>query len=478
VPVDRRTALRALVLPAVAGALGAPAAGCAAGGSAGAGGLAGDRVRLAVPWSGRELTRFREVLEEFTRRSGWTVSVLSAGEDIDAYVANRVARASTPDVAIVPRPSLVDKHYDRLVPIDPGLGAASPVSWQRVLALPPDSRPRICTGPPADGCKVYGVWLKAAYKSLVWYRQDLLPAPGPTTWDQWVRQVREIARAGRVAPLAIGAADGSVLTDWFENVLLSIDPDVYRTLAIGVNVWRDSAVKRALLRLAEIWGIPGAFPGGARRALLTQHEDSLLEVFQRGRAAMVAAPDDAYPVIKEYGTYGGPLQRFVFPPAGARRPVLVGGDAVVLMNERSEGARKLIVWLASRDAARIWAARGGFLSVRQDIPVTAYPAEIRDDNLGRLLADLRRGWGDDAPSEKNKRPEDPAAKDITFDLSDRLGGRLGGGEGRGTSQIFQGYLARVAGRGDDLYLVERAADETVAALDAAALECTGDVCTG
>ena len=154
------------------------------------------------------------------------------------------------------------------------------------------------------------VWFKVTHKSLVWYRRGVMPAP-PADWEAWVGLCRE--RAKEHPPLAIGAADGWVLTDWFENVLLGIDPGLYGKLHLNPpGGWSHASVRETLLRLATLWSIPGLVPGGGRQALTTQFQDSILDVFRYGRADMLAAPDFAWPVIDRYGS-GPEALSFRFP---------------------------------------------------------------------------------------------------------------------------------------------------------------------
>jgi alpha-glucoside transport system substrate-binding protein len=421
----RRDAIKMLALPALA-------AGC---------GVGRRGIRVAGVWSGWELTQFRKVLDAFPGLDSWSISVQSAGDDIAALVGNRVAGTAAPNVALVPFPQLVSENRDHLVPLRPAQAGDS--VWDQLLTF--------------DG-QVYGHWFKVAHKSLVWYRPDLLGAdPPPRDWDTWLALCRDLAGRGR-PPLSIGAADGWVLTDWFENVLLSIDPTVYRELARGKATWRHPSVRAALRQLGEVWSIPGVVAGGAERALQTQFDQSLLDVFRYGRAAMVAGADFAWPVITQYtSTPANRIKWFAFPPI-VKPPVLVGGDAAVLLRPATQGGLELIRWLATPRAAGRWAGAGGFLTINDPDRSVAYPPGL---DARPLIDDLMAGSGDRGP--------------VTFDLSDRLGGRLTGAEGRGTWKIFKDFFVAVntprssaEPAADRTERVERAAERAMTALDAAA----------
>jgi alpha-glucoside transport system substrate-binding protein len=392
---------RALLRAAVALPAAAAVAGCA--------GLRGN-VRIAVTWSGWELARFRDVLRAFTGRTGLDTEVVALGDDIGAIVDARASGA--PDVVLLPRSGLVRQFHDRLEPVD--------WAWQRPAQFPPRWR-RVLD---VDG-RLLGVPFKAANKTVLWYRTDVLDRP-PTTWTDLLVECRRLVAAG-LRPLALGAADGWPLSDLFENVLLGLDPSGYRELAAGRPRWARESVRQALTRLGELLSIDGVLAGGTQRALTTQFEDSLLQVFRHDEAAMVVAPDFAYPVIERYAELDDRvgLARFpVFPPATAASgateaitPVMAGGDIAVLPKPGSAGGRELIGWLATAEAAGRWASRGGFLAPHLGVQPATYPDP--------RLADELRG-----PFE--------------FDLSDELGG-VGGLLWR----VLQDFLATVGdGRAD------------------------------
>jgi len=81
----------------------------------------------------------------------------------------------------------------------------------------------------------------------------------------------------------------------------------------------------------------------------------------------------------------------------------------VLMRTSSAG-RALLRFLATSDAAEIWAAEGGFVSPNLDVDLAVYP-----DDLGRRIARRLLEAGDD----------------FRFDLSDLQPPAFGGSDGSG-----------------------------------------------
>jgi len=408
--ISRRTALKALGLPALAAATS-----CAS--------RSNGTVRVAVVWSGDELAAFRAVLAEFSRQRQWDVQVLTVGDDIGAALASQVGRRTRPDVVLLPRSGLAISYQAKLASVAGPPLDAFPPAWRGLVTR---------AGAGADADADLGIWFKAAHKSLVWYRRDVFERAGvekPSELAGWVEINQKLAADG-VPPLSVGAADGWVLTDWFENLLLGRDREVYAGLWAGTEpgLWGEEPVRQALADLAALWTPMGkVLPGGANRALLMQFQDSIVDVFARGRAAMVAAADFASPVIARFaGERAGDVGVFRFPgPASGERPLVVGGDLAVLLAPPSAGGTALMRWLAGPDAGRIWAGRGGYISLRDDVDESAYTPWYRAFYTDDLLADVRHDAG--------RAP--------VFDLSDQLTGRLGGGDGLGSWRVLQDFFA-------------------------------------
>ncbi|MGC4858469.1 ABC transporter substrate-binding protein [Micromonospora sp. DT41] len=409
----RRTLLRAATVGAAA-----TIAGCA--GST-------RSVQVAVVWSGGELDRFRQVVKGY----GPSVHVVSAGNDIDAFLRARHLAGTAPDVAILPRPGLVTEYAAR--------GWLRPVLPSDEYAVPAGLNDLLRTG----GHR-YGVWVKAAHKSLIWHLPSVLPVP-PTSWDELVALTRRLGtlavRGDGPAPLAIGAADGWVLTDWLENVLADLAPAAYDALAGPDADWRGQPVRDALDRLAELWSIDGAFVGGGRRALLTQYEESVIQVVRSRRAVMVFEADFTAEVGSRFRGGSEEAAAFRFPSAGSGvGPLIVGGDAAVVFAD-ARGGVELVEWLTRADSFRPWLHAGGYLSPNTTIPLADYTNPVRR----RFAAEMR----------------DPGT--LRFDLSDQLRGAFTGSDGVGIWRIMQDFFADVTGGVRAAEAVRRATGQLAAA---------------
>ncbi|NNH68715.1 carbohydrate ABC transporter substrate-binding protein [Nocardia uniformis] len=327
-----------------------------------------DKVRIAVPWSGFERQAFDTVVAGV--RSGRpelrAVEVIPLGDDIDTAFAAR--GPSAPEIVMLPQVGrireLLDDGY-RLQQIDATLwtdhdGPRYSPQWQDLLVR---------------GNAVYGLPFKYSLKSLVWYDRNTFAERGlgdPHSWtvSAWIGQMETLA-ATPVRLLALGAADGWVVTDFFENLLAAQSARAYADLesATGVRRWDRPETQAALFRLGELWGHPTAFSGGAPVALTRQFTDAIREVFEHRRAAMVVAPDFAEPIVRRSLSSARRSTDVVgiapFPAAttGGLRPKIGAGDVMVLTERAGDAARDWLAALAAPDVSQPWITRyGGFLS--------------------------------------------------------------------------------------------------------------------
>ena len=393
------------------------ASGCASRGAPAAQPLRGQRLGVAAVWSGVEQRNFERVLRAFTRRTGVTVRYTSAGYSVPVFLRARLAAHRLPDVAFLPQPGLLRRYAGEhlLVPLNGIAGAAVAsnynATWRRLGSV---------------GTTLYGVWFKAADKSLIWYNENVFERAGlvpPTGIDTLVLLAHRLARLG-VPAFAVGGADGWTLADWFSNLYLRVaGPGRYDLLAAHRIAWTDPSVTVVLRLLARVLR-PRFIAGGIRGALRTSYPESVQETFApRPAAAMVFEGDFVAGVIagQTHARFGVDADAFPFPAARRSAPMVVaGGDAAVLMR-RSAAGDALIRFLASPQAAAIWAARGGFVSPNVNLSLSAYPKGI-SRSIARSLVE--------------------AGGNFRFSLSDLTPAGFGGTEGRGMRKILQQFLTR------------------------------------
>jgi alpha-glucoside transport system substrate-binding protein len=378
--------------------------------------LDGQTLEVAAVWTGTEQENFKKVLAEFEKRTGAKVTFVPAQDPIINFLGSKIAGGSPPDVAMLPQVGAIHQAVDK--------GWAKPLGEEAKAQLAKNYSKGWQDLGTVDG-KQYGVYYKAANKSLIWYNAKVFENAGasePKSWDELLTTAQTVYDSG-VTPFSVGGADGWTLTDWFENVYLSqAGPEKYDQLAAHEIPWTDPSVKDALTSLAEIWGKADYVAGGADGALQTEFPASVTQTFTGGdqpKAGMVFEGDFVQVNIGETeAKVGTDAKVFPFPAVGDTPPVVSGGDAAVIL-EDSKAAQALATFLASPDAAGIQAKLGGYLSPNKAVDSSAYPNEVQ-----RKMAEALVEAGDD----------------FRFDMSDQAPQAFGGTPGKGEWKILQDFL--------------------------------------
>ncbi|MGW4759210.1 ABC transporter substrate-binding protein [Streptomyces chartreusis] len=378
--------------------------------------LDGESLEVAAVWTGAEQANFKKVLAEFEKRTGAKVTFVPAQDPIINFLGSKVAGGQPPDVAMLPQPGAIKQAVEKKW--------AKPLGAEAVKELQQNYSPGWQEIGKVDN-KQYGVYYKAANKSLIWYNAKVFENAGaaePKTWDELLTTAQTVYDSG-VTPFSVGGADGWTLTDWFENVYLSqAGPEKYDQLAKHEIKWTDASVKDALTTLAQVWGKKDYVAGGADGALQTDFPASVTQVFTGGdqpKAAMVYEGDFAQVnIVQAKAGVGTDAKVFPFPTVGDTAPVVSGGDAAVILQD-SEAAQALATWLASPDAATIQAKLGGYLSPNKNVENSAYPNEVQ-----RKIAKALIESGDD----------------FRFDMSDQAPQAFGGTPGKGEWKALQDFL--------------------------------------
>ncbi|MDF2708626.1 MAG: extracellular solute-binding protein, partial [Nonomuraea muscovyensis] len=341
------------------------------------------------------------------------VTYASTGEDTGAYLGPRIQGGSPPDVAILPQPGLVQQYAEQ--------NALKPLTDTVTKQIDDNYTPYWKELGSADG-KVYGVLVKAAHKSLVWYRAQAFEDAGvqpATTWDELVKGAQTIADSG-TPPFSFCGASGWTLTDLFENVYLSTaGPEKYDQLAKHEIPWTDPSVTTALEKIAQIAGKKEFVAEGNSGALQTDFPTCVTKVFGQKKAAMVIEADFvATPVVQAGAKVGEDAKYFPFPKAGDTAPVVLGGDVAVAMKD-SPGAMALLEFLASKEGGEVWAKLPGYLSPNKNVSPDNYPDELTKQ-LGQTIVS--------------------AGDAVRYDMSDLAPSAFGGTDGKGEWKVLQDFL--------------------------------------
>jgi alpha-glucoside transport system substrate-binding protein len=387
---------------AVAALVVAGVAGCSSSGSksgtATTQSLKGQHLEVIAEWSGSEQAAFQAVLDGFTKKTGASITYTSGGDNTSVLVNSRVAGGNPPDVALIAQPGAVVQlaTKNQIFPLTGDAESAAKANfsdaWQQLGTL--------------NG-KLYGVFFKVANKSVVWYDVKDFSDAGvqpPQTWDDFLTTSKTLADSG-VAAMAIPAGDGWPATDWFENIYLrTAGVDMYNKLTQHQIPWTDPSVITALQTWAAYLKTPGAIEPGATQLSFTQSE---ADVFgDKPKAAMLYEGDFVATDINKLGKFqvGSTANFFNFPSINGSAPAVVSGgdEAVALKN--TPAAMSLMSYLASSQAAAIWAAKGGFLSANSKLDASTYPDDITRKIATALVS----------------------SKSVVFDMSDQTPTAFGG----------------------------------------------------
>jgi alpha-glucoside transport system substrate-binding protein len=406
-----------MALLAVVATLALVAAGCGGdGGEEGAanGDVSGTIAVLAV-WTGAEQESFQAVIDGFTEKyPNVTVNYTSAGDQLPTQLATAVEGGNPPDIAVLPQPGLMADFVEK--------GALQPIEFARSTMEDNFGESVLELGTVSD--QLYGLLFKAANKSLGWYNVQVFEDAGvepPTTWDELLESAQTLGESG-VPAYSIGAADGWTLTDLFENIYLrTAGPELYDQLSRHEIEWTDQSVKDALAEMAKVVGDTDNVAGGTSGALQTDFPTSVTQVFaDPPKAAMVFEGDFVAGVITS-STSAQPEEGFNvfdFPSVNDSAPSVVGGGDLVTMFRDSPAAQAFVNYLATAEAAEIWAERGGFSSLNRNVDVSIYPDAITQATAGALAE----------------------AETFRFDLSDLQPAAFGGTVGQGLFKLFQDFV--------------------------------------
>jgi alpha-glucoside transport system substrate-binding protein len=368
-------------------------------------------VAIMAVWTGPEQESFQAVLDGFTEANpDVTVNYTSAGDQLPTQLSTAVEGGNPPDVAVLPQPGLVSDFAgkDALQPLDFAQDAVQENLGEDAVELG-----------SVDGT-FYGFLFKAANKSTVWYNVSAFEDAGvepPATFDDLLAAADTINQSGLPA-FSVGAADGWTLTDLFENIYLrQAGPEKYDQLAAHEIPWTDQSVKDALTTMGQIFENKDNIAGNA---LQTDFPTSVSNVFSESPKAAMVIEGDFVPTAVE-----SPLEPesgynvFEFPSVNDSEPMVVGGGDTVVMFTDSPAAQALISYLATPEAATIWAERGGFGTLNKGVDSSVYPDAIQQTVAGALTE----------------------AETFRFDLSDLQPAEFGGTVGQGLFKLFQDFYS-------------------------------------
>lgn len=362
--------------------------GCAQAGDTGDGGGGGEeeigRVTVMGVWGGGEVEAFQSVTDEWEADTGGTME-FEGTRDLSAILRARVSGGNPPDLAVLPNPALLEEFAKA--------GALKPIGdIVDEDQLSNDFSKTWIEQGTADG-KLYGLFVKAAPKSTVWYDPKTFSAKGwetPKSWDELVSLSKTIAADG-TPPWSIGveagAASGWPASDWIQEILLAESgPDTYDKWVNHEIPWTDPAVKSAFEHFGEIVHGEGMVLGGPKSVVSTNFQDAMYPPFQNPPEAQMVFLGafgqgfiaDQFPDLKA----GEDYDFFDFPAVDPQYDgAATGGADIIVMFNDTASARSLLKYLAKGDSWEPWAKAGGYTTPNQGLDEGTYP-----DDLARKAA--------------------------------------------------------------------------------------------
>ncbi len=359
-------------------------------------GAVAQQVTIAVVWSGNELDAFKATIAPFEQQTGITVNIDAVGRDLPTVLPVRVAAGNPPDLAALPNPGQMKEFVAQ--------GALAQLDDLSNLADTPKAFVDLGS---VDG-HVYGLFIGADLKSLVWYNPKAFAAKGyavPTSWAGLVALSQQMIANGDTPwsiGLESGAASGWPGTDWIEDIMLrTAGPDLYDKWVAHEIPWTHPAVKTAFQYFGQIALNNNMVYGGTTGELTTNFGDA--------PNALFTVPPDAYMLkqatfIQSFILTANPdlvpvedYNIFLFPPISPvwGTPLLGSGDLVGVFNPTPE-AMALADYLASAQAQEIWCGTLGKLAVNTQVDPSIYPDPITASAASMLAtAEIFRFDGSD-----------------------------------------------------------------------------------
>jgi ABC-type glycerol-3-phosphate transport system substrate-binding protein len=373
------------------------------------------KVSMVGVWTGDEQKHFQAVLDGFKEKyPNVNVTYRSTGDNTPTVLSTAVQGGNPPDLAAVSQPGLVNDFQKK--------GALKPMDFARDTVL---------ANYPADIEKLgeingnlYGLIIKAANKSTVWYNVKSYEDAGVKPADDWetFRDNGETIHASGLPAYSIGGADGWTLTDLFENIYLrQAGAEKYDQLTKHQIKWTDPSVKKALTTMGEVLGDSENMVGGTSGALQTDFPTSVSNVFSTSPKGAQVIEGDFVPGVVASSNSLKPTTGynvFAFPSVNGSGPTVVGGGDELMMFRDTPAIRALVNYLSTGEAQTIWAKLGGYSAPAKTVDASAYP-----DDITRTTATAIG-----------------KAKTFRFDLSDLQPASFGGTVGQGEFKIFQDFL--------------------------------------
>jgi ABC-type sugar transport system, periplasmic component len=355
------------------------ASGCTSGPSPDDNDLKGKTVSVIGTWGGDEQAAFLKMVAPWEQETGAKVKYTGT-RDINTVLTTGVASGVLPDLAGLPGPGQMAEYASsgKLLPLD---GVLDVQTYQNETA------PALVSLGKSDG-KVYGVFIKAAVKGLIWYSPALhdYSASPPKTWADLNSQAtanKGAAKAIWCLGIESGAASGWPATDWIEDLVLrTAGPATYAKWYEGKIKWSDAAIKKAFQMYAD--EVVAKSYGGSATAVATAFGNAGDPLFANPPGCELLHQASFITGFSQFKSHqaGKDYNFFPFPDIDPQYAGAVEGAGDLFgMFHDTPAAKSLMKYLVTAKAQDIWVKAGGALSANKN--AKSYP-----DDISKRSADI------------------------------------------------------------------------------------------
>jgi alpha-glucoside transport system substrate-binding protein len=374
---------RAVMLGLSATAAGALLEACGGGSST------SNSVDLLNVWSSAEQDSFKAMVAPFVQQNGTKINIEST-RDLNATLSSRLQGNNPPDIAILPNPAKMQQiaQQGKLKPLE---------SVVDMTQLNSDYAKTWIDLGSYNG-KLYAIFMKAANKGTIWYNPAQFSSNSystPSAWTDLINLSNTIAGSGKY-PWSMGVSSGSAsgwpAADWIDEIFLLLNgPDLYDKWVAHQIPWTDSSVKQAFQMFGQIASGKHYINGAPQSILATGFTDATYPPYKTPPEAYMNYLGDfaatfihtQFPSLQA----GSGYNFFPFPAiSSSYSGAVTGGADLVTLYTDNDAAKKLVKYLATADAQKIWAGRGGFTSVNKSVPLSVYPDAVSKNSAQMLTA--------------------------------------------------------------------------------------------
>jgi alpha-glucoside transport system substrate-binding protein len=348
------------------------ATGCGGSPSNDSGDIKGATVTVIGTWGGDEQTAFLNMVKPWEDQTGAKVQYTGT-RDINTVLTTGVASGVLPDLAGLPGPGQMAEYASagKLKPLDDVIDMDTYKS---------DTATALANQGKVDD-SVYGVFIKAAIKGLIWYNPKLhdYGTNPPKTWSDLLSQVNGnlgAAKAPWCLGIESGASSGWPATDWIEDLVLrTAGPDTYTKWYQGKVKWSDPAIKNAFTIYAN--DVVAKTYGGTQTAVATNFGNAGDPLFASPAGCQFLHQASFITGFSQFKTHtAGTDYNFIpFPDMDSKYAGAVEGAGDLFgMFHDTPAAKSLMKYLVTAQAQDIWVKAGGALSANKN--ATSYPDDV------------------------------------------------------------------------------------------------------